>query len=308
MRNVSEAVTLQQEIPTFPDFRPIELRDREIIRGLLLETPIRASDFAFANLFAWQNGFPMEISRLGNHLLLMERPYNSVPHFLPILGPGSIDATAEAIAEFLPKIAGIPEELIAGYEIFQRKGFRLREDRDNSDYVYSREALAELKGRDYDGKRQQVRKFQEAFAYKFVPLTPEAFDACLMLHRDWTSIKSDQLDNRIYDYELHAVQKAIAHFAELKLLGGVIEVQGRVEAFMIAEPLDSETVVLLFEKANPRFPGIYQVLNWECARKIFKEFMVVNFEQDLGNAGLRRAKESYHPVSMVNKYVLERMT
>jgi len=58
-----------------------------------------------------------------------------------------------------------------------------------------------------------------------------------------------------------------------------------------------------FEKANPGIEGLYQVINqWFC-QKAVRNFRFVNREQDLGIPRLRRAKQSYHPHHMVEKYI-----
>jgi uncharacterized protein len=79
---------------------------------------------------------------------------------------------------------------------------------------------------------------------------------------------------------------------------------GQVEAFSLAEPLNRDTVVIHFEKANPEFPGIYAAINQLFCSRTWSHMTYVNREQDLGIEGLRRAKESYYPNHMVNKYTL----
>ena len=59
-----------------------------------------------------------------------------------------------------------------------------------------------------------------------------------------------------------------------------------------------------FEKGNTDSKGVYQAINQLFLEHSAKNFKIVNREQDLGDEGLRKAKESYNPHHMVSKYTL----
>ena len=61
-----------------------------------------------------------------------------------------------------------------------------------------------------------------------------------------------------------------------------------------------------FEKFDPEIKGIGQVINWETAKILARQYKYINREQDLGIAGLRQAKKSYDPEYIVSAYFLER--
>ncbi|UCC68759.1 MAG: DUF2156 domain-containing protein, partial [Armatimonadota bacterium] len=104
--------------------------------------------------------------------------------------------------------------------------------------------------------------------------------------------------------EARAVKEVLERFDRLGVSGGCIEVEGRIEAFTLGELLNPETVVLHIEKANAAFHGLYQVVNQRFLEEAWLEVRYVNREQDLGVPGLRRAKESYRPEHMVEKFVV----
>ena len=92
----------------------------------------------------------------------------------------------------------------------------------------------------------------------------------------------------------------------LPLIGCAIIIDGGIEAFSIGERLNQETANIHFEKANSAIDGLYQLVNqWFCQRELM-DYKYVNREQDLGIPGLRKAKQSYHPSHMVNKYTVTR--
>jgi uncharacterized protein len=63
-------------------------------------------------------------------------------------------------------------------------------------------------------------------------------------------------------------------------------------------------VVCHIEKASPDLHGAFQVINQQFLEHAWAGFEYVNREQDVGDPGLRRAKESYHPAHMVEKFVV----
>jgi hypothetical protein len=90
----------------------------------------------------------------------------------------------------------------------------------------------------------------------------------------------------------------------LGLKGGAILIDGKVEAFTLGEPLNQNTVVIHIEKANPTYEGIYPLLNQAFLENEWSGYTYINREQDLGEEGLRKSKESYFPHHMVNKYII----
>jgi hypothetical protein len=67
----------------------------------------------------------------------------------------------------------------------------------------------------------------------------------------------------------------------------------------VFEAQSGDTAVIHFERALRRYKGLHQVVNQAAASAILERgFTFVNREEDLGDPGLRRAKESYHPVRL----------
>lgn len=79
-----------------------------------------------------------------------------------------------------------------------------------------------------------------------------------------------------------------------------------IKGLIIASPLNNETAVVHFQYADPKTPGASQTLLWAACNSLLLPFSLVNLEQDLGVAGIRKAKLSYHPCRLVAKYDVER--
>ena len=61
----------------------------------------------------------------------------------------------------------------------------------------------------------------------------------------------------------------------------------------------------IFEKGDVNYVGVYQTLNQVVAEKYFPDGALVNRQEDMGIEGLRKAKLSYFPKILVEKYFAE---
>ena len=74
---------------------------------------------------------------------------------------------------------------------------------------------------------------------------------------------------------------------------------------LLDERLTADTFDVHFEKAYGELQGAYAMINREFARWVREHHPNVRYlnrEDDMGVEGLRKAKESYYPDLMVEKY------
>jgi hypothetical protein len=123
------------------------------------------------------------------------------------------------------------------------------------------------------------------------------------MQETWCQLKNCQEDPSLL-MEDYAIHQALTYFEDLNFRGGAILIDNKVEAFALGEQLNKDTAVIHIEKANPDILGLYAAINQLFCLKTWSHMKYINREQDLGVEGLRKAKESYHPHHMVNKYIL----
>ena len=150
---------------------------------------------------------------------------------------------------------------------------------------------------------KEYKCFKEEFAFDYKILTKDNIRDCLFFQEEWCLAKDCQHTEGLTK-EKEAMQEMLTHFQALGVRGAMIEVNGKVEAVTLGEPLNPETFVIHIEKANGALVGIYQAINQAFCAKEAADFKYVNREQDLGVPGLRKSKESYHPCTMIKKYNL----
>jgi uncharacterized protein len=78
-----------------------------------------------------------------------------------------------------------------------------------------------------------------------------------------------------------------------------------VAAYAIGERMSSDTMIVHFEKGGVAYKGVYQAINRMFLAHEANGIEWVNREQDLGDEGLRKSKESYHPARFLKKYRVE---
>lgn len=172
------------------------------------------------------------------------------------------------------------------------------------DYVYRTRDLIELDGPNYHTQRKEMKKATSRYDLVYEPMTKDYQHQCLQLQEVWCDLKHCALDP-LSKAEDAALREAISNLDELGFTGGVVLLNGKVEALKVGERLNADTAVVHFEKANPEIRGLYQVVNQRFCEHALSGFELVNREQDLGEPGLRRAKEGYHPHHFVEKSLLD---
>ena len=106
----------------------------------------------------------------------------------------------------------------------------------------------------------------------------------------------------LIDDETCAINMAFRSFEELKLSGGLLRVDGKPVAFTVGEEINPEVYLLHFEKALSGYEGLYAAINHEYAANHLENYRYINREEDLGIEGLRKAKLSYNPAILLEKY------
>ena len=179
--------------------------------------------------------------------------------------------------------------------------FHFEPTRNYWDYVYETEKLKNLSGRKYHGKKNHINKFLRDYPdWSFESITDENVEECFQMGLKWRVLNDcDELyEKRI---EMCVALNSLRLLKELHLTGGLLRVNGQVVAYTIGEKVKDDTFVVHIEKALTDVEGAYTVINQQFVEHAMDGIPYVNREDDTGDEGLREAKESYHPVMMVEK-------
>ncbi len=287
-------------------FKDVELKDKEIITRYTLNGLRRNCDLSFSNLCSWRFLYNTKYATLDGFLLLKFWAEGELVYMMPI-GNGDLKRAVDALREDARRegrpfcLLGISADMCSELEAFMPDKFRFMADRDYADYLYLRTDLATLSGKKFQAKRNHINRFKRTYNYEYTAITPDRIRECMDLEAEWCKANNcDQHEGT--GNERRALVYALHHFDELGLTGGILHVEGRIAAFTFGMPINRDTFGVHVEKADTSIDGAYAMINYEFANHIPEQYIYLNREEDLGIEGLRKAKLSYQPVMILEKY------
>lgn len=290
------------------DFHRLRLSQRQQYNDLLLNVPERGCEYSFANLFLWgrqQAAFLHGCVALFSH-------FNGRSVYPYPIGPGDKRAVLEEILRDarergIPcRLTGLTEADRQELETWFPGTFQFRSDRSSFDYVYAIDDLADLRGRKFQKKRNHFNRFRaEHPDYEITPLTRESLPDIQNMVNDWYLHRLQIDPEGDYMLESIAINRAIQNYEDLHMEGVMLTEGGKILAFTMGSRLGQDTFDIHFEKAREDVDGAYAAVNCEFARYLRLKYpgtAYLNREDDLGLEGLRKAKLSYNPHHLVEKY------
>lgn len=293
-------------------FKRPELSDRQWVVELLSREGSRACEHNFASIYLWATAYPQKIARVGDRLLVEMMGGPGLSHLFPMgsgpIAPALDAASADAAAHGVPMtLICLTAEQKALLEAEFPGRFVFAEDRDGYDYIYSIDKLADLGGKKLHGKRNHISRFCDRYPdWMFEAIGPDNVAECIEMERIWyeQQVAEGRGDANL-GHERDAVYTALHHLDELGVSGGLIRAEGRVLAFSLGSRTTADCYNVHFEKAFGEIQGAYAVINREMARWVranHPEVRYFNREDDMGLEGLRRAKLSYYPDILLEKF------
>lgn len=289
-------------------FKKVELSDMEQAVKLLQESNFRGCDYTFGNSFVWSGIYNVEHCFAEKFYFRRSGKGKGISFTFPA-GRKDVHRAVEIMSEYCAEL-GIPLRITANKEIAEK----IREEypdaviklnRDISDYVYLAEDLENLKGKKYHAKRNHLNRFYEN-DWSFEPLTADNIEECRAMNKLWRAENVDECrlssDTESKLDELCVVETSFNHFDELGYIGGVLRVNGEVQAFTFGERSSDDCFVVHVEKALRKYQGAYAAVNREFVKSLGGRYKYINREDDTGSENLRKAKLSYYPIFLEEKY------
>lgn len=290
------------------DFKPIEAGDKPLYESYLHSSLRRGCEFSFLNIFLWgQQSYAL----LNGCLVLLSR-FNNTYYYSYPLGQGDVEKTVEDIIvdskkrEIVCRINGImPQEKILLESKFPDR-FTFTTTPDSYDYVYDINDLAELSGKKYHGKRNHINRFCQSYPdYDVEHICDKNIAFVREMADKWFNEREARVPLHTFDMERAALTRLFDNFSALDAEGLILKYKNEILAFTVGSAFYKDIFDVHFEKASHDTDGAYTVINREFARYIRNKFPEVRFldrEEDMGLEGLRRAKQSYRPVSQIEKW------
>lgn len=290
------------------DFKPIDISMKQTVEHYTAKWKLECSEYTFSNLLMWGCGGNIMLAEDEQALYILLHWGNERFMFAPLtVEPDSeyYQTALDKAAEYMrthgidPVFKGISGPIKAAFE--RCTGYELTDDRNNSDYVYTMESLRDLAGKKLHAKRNHIHQFMAQYGerYEYVKITGDMMGECVDVYNEWLSEKSpDETDNM----ELCAIKALLMHMDVLGIRGGGIRIDGKLAAFTLGQKMDDNMAVVHIEKADNEIMGLYTVINNQFVQHELTDVKFINREEDMGMEGLRKAKLSYYPAYMIDKF------
>lgn len=300
----------------------ITVENRLFLEEYLNGYDYKTSGLSFSALYMWRDVNCFSWMQSGDYLLLAGISHLELedgiiePFLFPPLTktgeyePEGVRAALEEAKQIFEEqghpfsIRLLPFHMIDIIEAACPGEMKFIEDRPNYDYVYRRQDLVELKGRDYHAKKNHLNYFHKNYQYQYMPLTSAMAEDAMQFIDEFNQRKEvPEHEMQMLKMEEQAMEDVFRNLEEVGYLAGAILIDGKIEALTIGGTLNKNTITVHVEKANVNFRGLYQAINNEFCINVPPHVKYINREEDMGIPNLRKAKLSYKPVKLVEKYI-----
>ena len=317
-------------------FKSPELNDREAAAKAVADSGYTGSDACFANIYLLRKKYGTQVALQDGFLFRYYNGVGSRRGYAFPLGAGDPQAALALIAKDARESGRSLEFCLVDEPRAQilRKFFNagkksaepaiyFEENRGDSDYIYSAERLATLAGNLYRKKRNHVSRFTRSYGqFELRHITPENVDVALDIEKQWLKSVASEFacepaceceeaaraecseDEKSRMAEYCAIEESLRHFDALGMKGAILYAGEVPVGMTMASEIIPGVWDIHFEKVIGEYAdnGGYAVIN-----KLFAERLVgagatlINREEDIGLEGLRKAKLSYYPLTILDK-------
>ena len=299
------------------NFKPVSVDDYEILKPFFAGHPYSLCVYSPASLIAWSFRSFKAYYRIEEGKLFIAGELEENPKNRHLILPMAQDRlfSAADLHRYAEKMGferywRVPADYIATLDRSELEAlFDLEEQEGYEDYIYLTEDLIHLKGNRYSKKRNLIHQFTREYLRRnrveVEEILAKDVVECLQFLEIWCEQHDCDADPESdLACEKSAVITALENMKRLEWKGLLIRVDGRVSAFGIGTRLNETIATLNFEKADSGIKGLYQYLDNECAKRLFREFRYLNKESDMNLPNLAESKQSYNPVLRIKSYAL----
>ena len=182
------------------------------------------------------------------------------------------------------------EALGSGWDI------RLREDL--SEYICATPALALKEGYHMSHSfKDKCRQYKKRHPYEVRPLTKDDLPMMIRMAREWEEADPEGAG------DLQSLEEEIRFYGEMTLCGVMITTENGGHAFIMGYENTEEMFTMTMVKHDLDLPLLMTpVCVHELARMLEDKYPYIDLEEDLGLEGLRRAKQLYSPIRLMEVY------
>lgn len=285
------------------EFHRPTIADIEWLKPILELNQPMSCEYALGNLVGWSSHYNAEIANVEGTLVAKIKGNNLFGFPKGENWKGALLYLKNNF-DYLSFYGLIEQEKKLLDETFPDE-FAFYPSRNSFDYIYKVSDLASLSGKKYHSKRNHISYFKKNYNWTYEEICKDNLPDCIEMNEKWYFINKDKDPDGI-EAEREVLKLAFDNYEKFNFKGGILRVDGKVVAFTFGEELNKSAFVTHFEKAFSDIRGAYPMINMLFALNTISDYEYVNREDDIGSEGLRKAKLSYYPEILLEKFTAVR--
>ena len=293
------------------NLEPLDINNISKINKYIKLRDVESCEYSLTTLFMWKNMYNPHLYIDENFLIIFEHYEGECYALMPL-------CKEKYFVESFNKAIDIFNELVEEFEMYcvdsqyanvikksHGDRFDINADRNIADYIYSGEALRKLSGKKLRKKKNHINAFKRNYEglYEFKLLNTDHKLEIMEFLNEWC-LQHGDLSFHLQE-EIDGISYILDHIDSLGSKIAGITIGGKLEALSVGSLINKgREAVIHVEKANQTIRGLYPFINQQFLLEVFPDVELVNREDDLGLEGLRKAKMSYEPLRLEEKYTL----
>lgn len=287
------------------EFAPINNKNMARVRACYRRCRYAISDYSLGVKVMWKSFYHSQVAFAAGCMTIKEK-FDGYDRFdFPVEETDDADmwAAVDEIEKYclisrIPLVFyAVPDDKL-GELIARYRSVRIAKDRTAADYLYDTDKMMNFTGKHYSGQRNHINKFKKLY--------PEAVFRELK-KEDIPRVEKffEKFDGEFEKHERFATAELKHAKALLKHdfswgCAGCMELDGKIISLAFGE-ICGETMIIHIEKALYEYEGIYPATVEAFAKRFCGGVRYINREEDMGDSGLRRSKEQYRPIKLLEK-------
>lgn len=289
------------------DLHPISYEDKNLINHYSKSITTLSYEYSFNSLYLWKDLCQTNIGTIYDTLVVQKYDEDNGFFFMMPFSYNTealyktLDYLKYNYVDFKYLLGDIDDNYLNLLK--KRYSIEVIENKNSSEYIYLTTDLVNLKGRKYHKKRNHYNNFINLYNYTTSSINSEKIIIdCLTLLSKWENKKC--ICSKELLIEPSAIKNILYSLNDLSLKSIAVYVDDILVGFSIGEKF-KDSAIIHIEKCDISYRGVYAFINNEFLKANFKDTIYVNREEDCGHEGLQKAKESYYPHKILNKYFIK---
>lgn len=286
------------------NFKKLTIEDIDLLNSYYQKYNNKCADYTVCGYFLWRDYFNTHFA-ISNDTLILKMDSKSWTNFFGMpLGENVENAISELIDYC--KIENINLKIfpVPKFDIDKIKldyNFDVKYVDRCSDYIYDYNSLKSLSGRKLHGQKNHLNYFIKNYPEAiFSKIENSDIDNLIQFLTDLKN--KENINSYFHNIEFAMNEEMLKNIMIYKFVGYKLTIDNKIIGFIVGEQIKN-TVFIHFQKMDRTYRGSYQYLMVEFL-KTFENAELVNMEDDAEDDDLKYTKECYHPIYMLDKYMI----